>query len=65
MYYWKILVDHIGHSEKSFVGNMRNDIPTLSSAPKTHPNTLNENIASTILRIRQYKYSTTISWINT
>ena len=56
MYYWKILVDHIGHSEKSFVGNMRNDIPTLSSAPKTHPNTLNENIASTILRTRQYKY---------
>lgn len=32
------------------------NIPTLSSAPKTHPNALNENIVATILRIRQYKY---------
>ena len=32
------------------------NIPTLSSAPKTHPNALNENTVATILRIRQYKY---------
>lgn len=32
------------------------NIPTLSSAPKTHPNALNENIVAAILRIRQCKY---------
>ena len=32
------------------------NIPTLSSAPKTHPNALNENIVATILRVRQCKY---------
>ena len=32
------------------------DIPTLSSAPKTHPNALNADIISAILRIRQYRY---------
>ena len=35
---------------------MKWNIPTLSSAPKTHPNALNENIVATILRIRQCKY---------
>ena len=32
------------------------DIPTLSSAPKTHPNALNADIISAILRIRQHRY---------
>ena len=32
------------------------NIPTLSSAPKTHTNALNENIVATILRVRQCKY---------
>lgn len=32
------------------------NIPTLSSAPKTHPSALNENIVAAILRIRQCKY---------
>ena len=32
------------------------NIPTLSSAPKTHPNALNADIISAILRIRQYRY---------
>ena len=32
------------------------NIPTLSSAPKTHPNALNADIVSAILRIRQYRY---------
>ena len=32
------------------------NIPTLSSAPKTHPNALNENIVATILQVRQCKY---------
>ena len=32
------------------------NIPTLSSAPKTHPNALNANIISAILRIRQHRY---------
>lgn len=32
------------------------NIPTLSSAPKTHPNALNENTISAILRVRQRKY---------
>lgn len=32
------------------------DIPTQSSAPKTHPNALNGNIVATIMRIRQQKY---------
>ena len=32
------------------------NIPTLSSAPKTHPNALNAVIVSTILRIRRYRY---------
>lgn len=32
------------------------NIPTLSSAPKTHPNALNEDIISAILRVRQRKY---------
>ena len=32
------------------------NIPTLSSAPKTHPNALNENIVAAILRVRQCKY---------
>lgn len=35
------------------------NIPTLSSAPKTHPNALNENIVATILRVRQCKYECT------
>ena len=35
---------------------MKWNIPTLSSAPKTHPNALNENIVAAILRIRQCKY---------
>ena len=32
------------------------NIPTLSSAPKTHPNALNADIVSAILRIRQHRY---------
>ena len=32
------------------------NIPTLSSAPKTHPNALNADIISVILRIRQHRY---------
>lgn len=32
------------------------NIPTLSSAPKTHPNALNADIISAILRIRQHRY---------
>lgn len=32
------------------------NIPTLSSAPKTHPNALNEKVISAILRVRQRKY---------
>ena len=32
------------------------NIPTLSSAPKTHPNALNADIISAILRVRQRKY---------
>ena len=32
------------------------NIPTLSSAPKTHPNALSADIVSAILRIRQYRY---------
>ena len=32
------------------------DIPTQSSAPKTHPNALNNNIVVAIMRIRQQKY---------
>lgn len=32
------------------------NIPTLSSAPKTHPNALNADIIAAILRIRQCKY---------
>ena len=32
------------------------DIPTLSSAPKTHPNALDENIVAAIMRVRSYKY---------
>ena len=32
------------------------NIPTLSSAPKTHPNALNADIISAILRIRQRRY---------
>jgi len=32
------------------------NIPTLSSAPKTHPNALNADIISAILRIRQHGY---------
>ena len=33
------------------------DIPTLSSAPKTHPNALNEDIVAAITRARQQKYA--------
>ena len=32
------------------------NIPTLSSAPKTHPNALNADIVSAILRVRQHRY---------
>ena len=32
------------------------NIPTLSSAPKTHPNALNSDIVSAILRVRQRRY---------
>ena len=32
------------------------DIPTISSAPKTHPNALNNDIISAIMRIRRQKY---------
>ena len=32
------------------------NIPTLSSTPKTHPNALNADIISAILRIRQHRY---------
>ena len=32
------------------------NIPTLSSAPKTHPNALDADIVSAILRIRQHRY---------
>ena len=32
------------------------NIPTLSSAPKTHPNALNADIISAILRVRQHRY---------
>ena len=32
------------------------NIPTLSSAPKTHPNALNADIVSATLRIRQHRY---------
>lgn len=32
------------------------DIPTISSAPKTHPNALNGDIVASIMRIRQKKY---------
>lgn len=32
------------------------DIPTESSAPKTHPNALDSKIVEEIMRIRQYKY---------
>lgn len=32
------------------------DIPTQSSAPKTHPNALNEDIIAAIMRIRRQKY---------
>ena len=35
---------------------VRWNIPTLSSAPKTHPNALNADIISAILRIRQHRY---------
>lgn len=36
--------------------SMKWNIPTLSSAPKTHPNALNADIISAILRIRQHRY---------
>ena len=32
------------------------NIPTISSAPKTHPNALKENIIAAIMRIRRQKY---------
>ena len=32
------------------------DIPTLSSAPKTHPNALNNEIVAAIMHIRQQRY---------
>ncbi|MDO5451974.1 MAG: DDE-type integrase/transposase/recombinase [Candidatus Saccharibacteria bacterium] len=32
------------------------DIPTLSSAPKTHPNALDAEIVAAIMRVRRYKY---------
>ena len=32
------------------------DIPTLSSAPKTHPNALNSEVTTAIMRIRRQKY---------
>ena len=38
---------------------VRWNIPTLSSAPKTHPNALNADIISAILRIRQHRYECT------
>lgn len=32
------------------------DIPTLSSAPKTHPNALDDDIVTAIMRVRRQKY---------
>ena len=62
---WKmqqnVLLENPGRPSRAFGKvfrwqSVKWNIPTLSSAPKTHPNALNADIVSTILRIRRYRY---------
>ena len=69
VYRWKkkwenqqtVLLENVGRPSRPLGtvfrwANVRWDIPTISSAPKAHPNALSNDIVTAIMRIRRQKY---------
>ena len=70
IYRWKrkwesqqtVLLENVGRPSRTLGkvfrwADVKWNVPTLSSAPKVHPNALNEEIVASIMRIRRQKYA--------